>query len=72
MRLGKWQGTYQRGVGKREHGAVRSNPQREREDRDERESRRGLQLPQREPHIVCELFEPLCESHFPLSLSAEV
>jgi hypothetical protein len=72
MRLGKWQGPYQRGVGKREHGAVRSNPQRECEDGNECEPWRGLQLPYREAHVVAELFKPARESHFSLPLSAKV
>ncbi len=72
MRLGKWQGTYQGGVGKREHGAVRSNPHRECEDSNECEPRRGLQLPYCEAHVVAELFKPACESHFSLPLSAKV
>ena len=68
--LGEWKRTEQRRVDQREDGAVGADAERQCDRRDERESRRASQLPNRELHIVTKFFEPLREAHVTISLFA--
>ena len=72
--VGLWQGQWakQGGIGEREDGAIGADTERQRDYRDERESLRRFELPHRKSHVVSQLLEPLCQSHFSISLSAKV
>src|SRR5262249_34944963 len=62
----------QRGIDKREYRAVSPDPERERDGGDKRERGCASQLAARESHIASNLFEPLCQAHFTISLSAQI
>jgi len=72
--VGLWQGQWakQGGIGEREDGAIGADTERQRNYRDERESRCRFELSHRKSHVVSQLLEPLCQSHFSISLSAKV
>jgi hypothetical protein len=69
--LVEWQGTQQRRVHEREHGAVGANAKGQRHRRDARKGWRAPQLPNCERRIAAELLEPMGEPHFTISLSAQ-
>jgi hypothetical protein len=72
FRFGQRQRAKQRRIDQGEDRAVGPDAKREGDRRDEGEPRRRLELPHRESHIVPQLFEPLCQSHLSISLSAKI
>ena len=70
--LGERKWTEQGRVGEGEHRAVGADAERQRDGGHQREAGRPSQLPQRERHVVSQLFDPSSHPHLALSLSSQV